>query len=372
MSRARFRDLGLTIGNFQPGEFNAITDVPEVTVGHSTVIRDEPRVARTGVTVVMPRGNSTRDDLVFAGYHSFNGCGEMTGIAWLEESGLLMSPLALTNTAQVGQVRDAITQYGVDRLGGRAYWLPVAGETYDGWLNDMAARSLTREDVYRAIDSAAGGPVAEGNVGGGTGMICHDFKGGIGTASRIVEAPSGRFTVGVLVQSNYGERELLRVDGVPVGREIGPDRVPLPWEAPPLGSSILVVLATDAPLLPGQCKQLAKRATVGLARTGGTGHAFSGDLFVAFATGNHLPAMAETPVEVKMMALGQMDLFFDAAAEAVEEAILNALTAAETMTGQSGRRVYALPLDELVKVMEKYGRGPKKGVKADQDISASK
>jgi D-aminopeptidase len=318
------------------------------------VIHDTPAVARTGVTVISPREGRIREDFVFAGYFSFNGCGEMSGVPWVEESGLLMSPVALTNTAQVGMVRDAITQYAIDHYGGAAYWLPVAAETYDGWLNDMSARSVTQEHVYQAIESAASGPVAEGNVGGGTGMICNDFKGGIGTSSRVAETESGRFTVGALVQANYGDREQLRVDGVPVGREIGPDRVPLPWKTPPLSSSILIVVATDAPLLPGQCKQLAKRATAGLARDGGTGHAFSGDLFLAFATGNHCPPTFRAPLEVKMMPLGQMDALFDATAEAVEEAILNALTAAETMTGYKGHVAYALPLDELQRIMARY------------------
>lgn len=382
MTRARVRDLGITIGAFSPGTHNAITDVPGVWVGHKTVIRDTPRAstqlrastessastelrasselrARTGVTVITAREGRIHEDYPFAGYFSFNGCGEMTGVPWIEESGLLTSPIALTNTAQVGLVRDAITRYALDHLGGRGgYWLPVAGETYDGWLNDLAAQPLTVQDVYDALDAAAAGPVAEGNVGGGTGMICHDFKGGIGTSSRVVETESGRYSVGALVQANYGDREHLRVDGVPVGRAIGRDVVPLPWEASPFSSSILVVLATDAPLLPLQCKRLARRATVGLARAGGTGHAFSGDLFLAFSTGNHYPPETEQPVEVRMLPLDQMDPLSDAAAEAVEESILNALTAAETMTGYQGHVAYALPLDKLKEVMASFRAAP--------------
>jgi D-aminopeptidase len=355
MTRARARDLGITIGRFSPGTHNAITDVAGVWVGHKTVIRDTPSVARTGVTVITAREGRLHEDYPFAGYFSFNGCGEMTGVPWIEESGLLASPIALTNTAQVGLVRDAITRYAVDHFGGSGgYWLPVAAETYDGWLNDLASYPLTVQDVYEALDSAASGPVAEGSVGGGTGMICHDFKAGIGTSSRVVETESGRYSVGALVQANYGDREFLRVDGVPVGREIGRDVVPLPWEAAPFSSSILVVLATDAPLLPVQCKRLARRATVGLARAGGTGHAFSGDLFLAFSTGNHCPPRAKQPVEVRMFPLGQMDPLFDAAADAVEESILNALTAAETMTGYQGHVAYALPLDKLKQAMANY------------------
>ena len=354
MPRARLRDLGITIGCLPIGQHNAITDVPGVTVGHSTLVYDEPRVARTGVTVIMSRGVSTHTDFAFAGYHTFNGCGDMTGLPWVEESGLLMSPVAITNTSQVGLVRDAIVEYGVTRLAGSAYWLPVVAETYDGWLNDTYAFHVTKEHVFAALDVAAAGSVTEGNVGGGTGMICHDFKGGIGTSSRLVDTPSGHYTVGALVQANYGERQALRVDGVPAGREIGFEVVPSPWEAPPTGGSIIAVLATDAPLLPGQCRALAQRATVGLARVGGSGHIFSGDIFLAFATGNHYPREAKAPVDIKVLPLGQLSPLYDAAAEAVEEAILNALTAAVTMTGFCRRTAQALPLDKLQEVMARY------------------
>jgi D-aminopeptidase len=354
MGRARLRDLGIVIGRFSPGQYNAITDVAGVTVGHRTVIHDEPRVARTGVTVVLPRGEETRHDALFAGWHTFNGCGEMTGLLWIEESGLLMSPIALTNTSQVGMVRDALTHYAVDRYSGGAYWLPVAAETWDGWLNDSQAFHLTNEDVYAALDAAASGPVAEGNVGGGTGMICHDFKGGIGTASRVFETPAGRHTIGALVQTNYGDRHLLHVDGVPVGREIGYDVTPSPWEQPPPSSSIIVILATDAPLLADQCKRLARRATVGLARTGGIGSAFSGDIFLAFSTANHHPRGGAAVMDVQMLSPEHITPLFEAAAEAVEEAILNALVAAETMTGLNGRTAYALPHDRLQAAMAKY------------------
>jgi D-aminopeptidase len=230
----------------------------------------------------------------------------------------------------------------------------VAAETWDGWLSDINAFHVTKEHAYAALATAQSGPVAEGNVGGGTGMICHEFKGGIGTASRIVECPSGRYTVGVLVQSNYGSRHLLRVDGIPVGREIHFGRVASPWVEPPKGGSIIVVIATDAPLLPVQCKRLARRATVGLARVGSVGDNGSGDIFLAFATGNHLPSNAAAPLDLKMLPHNHMGLFFEAVAEAVEEAILNALTAAETMSGWHGRTAYALPLDELQQVMAKY------------------
>jgi D-aminopeptidase len=357
MSRARLRDLGITIGRFPTGQHNAITDVSGVTVGHRTLVYDEPRVVRTGVTVVLPRGEGTHEESCLAAWHSFNGCGEMSGLLWIEESGLLMSPVALTDTSQVGLVRDAITHYAVDRYAGSAYWLPVAGETWDGWLNDSSAFPLQTSDVYAALDAAASGPVAEGNVGGGTGMICHDFKGGVGTSSRLVDAPSGRYTVGVLVQSNYGDRHLLRVDGVPVGREIGPDKVPLPWAEQPLSSSILIVIATDAPFVATQCKRLAQRATVGLARVGGIGASFSGDIFLAFSTGNRLSRLSRSdgdPLNLRIASPADMTPFFEATAEAVEESILNALVAAETMTGYRGHTAYALPHDELQRVMAMY------------------
>jgi D-aminopeptidase len=358
MTRARLRDSGITIGHFPTGPHNAITDVPGILVGHRTLIYDEPRVARTGVTIVVPREGRIRENFVFAGYHAFNGCGEMTGLLWVEESGLLGSPIAVTNTSQVGLVRDAISQYGVEYYAGAAYWLPVAGETYDGWLNDASAAHITKAHVYEALQSATGGPVAEGNVGGGTGMICHDFKGGIGTSSRRVDTPNGQFTLGALVQANHGWRHSLRVDGVPVGLEIGPDKVPSPWEAPPALGSIIIILATDAPLIPTQCKRLARRATVGLARTGGWGGNTSGDLFLAFATGNHISFGTEASHDIKMLPNMQMNPLFEATADAVEEAILNALTAAQTMTGFKGRTAYALPLDELQRVLAKYGRVP--------------
>jgi D-aminopeptidase len=354
MARARLRDLGIAIGSLPTGAHNAITDVPGLTVGHATVIRDDPRVVRTGVTVVLPRGSETHNDYTLAGWHTLNGCGEMTGLPWIDESGMLMSPVAITNTAQVGLVRDALVRYGNERHGGAGYWLPVVAETYDGWLNDMGAFALTEADLFQAMDGAAAGPVAEGNVGGGTGMICHDFKGGIGTSSRLVETKAGHFTVGALVQTNYGERKELRVDGVPVGREISADEVPTPWRTPPFSSSIIVVLATDAPLLSHQCRALAQRATVGLARTGGSGHVFSGDIFIAFSTGNHYRRDSRGVVPMGMFPIGHLNGLYDAAAEAVSEAILNALCAAETMTGQEGRIVYALPPDRLQQVMAEY------------------
>ena len=349
----RLRELGITIGTLPVGRYNAITDVPGVAVGYSTLVEDTPHVIRTGVTVIQPRGGATNRDRAFAGYHIFNGNGEMTGLPWLEESGLLTSAVALTNTHQVGLVRDSLIAYQ-SAQGLEGWLLPVVAETYDGHLSDSAAFPLKREHVFAAISNASSGPVAEGNVGGGAGMICHDFKGGTGTASRRVTAGDDAYTVGVLVQANYGRRDQLRVDGVPVGRAIGPDEVPAPVRE--RDGSIIVIVATDAPLIPGQCKRLARRATVGLARTGGHGHNSSGDIFLAFATGNHLPAGSGEPIPLTMLPQERLDPFFDAVAEATEEAILNALCAAETMGGYQGHTVHALPVERLQAILHNAGR----------------
>ena len=357
MNRARIRELGIKIGTYPTGPHNAITDVAGVLVGQVTVIHDEPTIARTGITVIAPREGAIGNDYAFAGFHRFNGCGEMTGTHWLEETGLLTSAIGLTNTHQVGMVRDALAEFSFTHAHFGAFYLPVVTETYDGWLNDMNALHLTKEQVFDAMSTIKGGAVDEGNVGGGTGMICHEFKGGIGTSSRLVETRSGNFTLGALVQTNYGDRGQLRVDGVPVGREIGTDQVPSPWQAPPQSSSIVVVIATDAPLLGDQCKRLAQRATSGLARVGGVGQNTSGDLFLAFATGHHIPAAADGPIPLSVMIPhNHLNPFFEATADAVEESILNALAAAETMTGCQGHIAYALPLDELQRVMKKYRR----------------
>lgn len=355
VTRVRLRDLGLTVGQLPVGVNNAITDVTGVRVGHSTVVHDTPSVVRTGVTAVWPGDGNIWERAVFAGYHSFNGNGEMTGTIWIEEQGLLASPICITNTHAVGVVRDAIIAYAVSRKAPQEWHLPVTAETYDGWLSDAESFPVTQEHVFAALDGAASGPVAEGNVGGGTGMICHAFKGGIGTASRVVTTAGARYTVGALVQANYGERALFRVDGVPVGREIGADVVPYHRDLAAPGGSIIVILATDAPLLPIQCKRLARRATTGLAWVGGIGSNGSGDIFLAFSTGNRVPRGTKI-VDMRMIAPDQITPLFQAAAEATEEAILNAMAAAETMTGYRGRTVHALPLDRLQDVMRKFGR----------------
>jgi D-aminopeptidase len=355
MNRARIRQLGIHPGVYPTGPYNAITDVPGVLVGQATVIQDEPEIARTGITVIIPHDGAIGNDYAFAGFHRFNGFGEITGIQWLEESGLLTSAIALTNTQQVGMVRDMMAEFSFSQDKTGPFYLPVVGETFDGWLNGYGSPHITREHIWAAMESAKSGPVDEGNVGGGTGMICHDFKGGIGTSSRVINLGKDPYTVGVLVQANYGDRRQLRVDGVPVGREIGYDQVPSPWDISPQAGSIIIIVATNAPLLGDQCKRLAQRATSGLARVGGIGHNSSGDLFLAFATGNHIPAHAEGKISLNgMIPPGLLNPLLDGVAEAVEESILNALVAAETMHGSNGHVAYAIPLDNLTRIMKDY------------------
>jgi D-aminopeptidase len=378
----RTRDLGIRIGLGRPGSLDAISDVPGVRVGHTTLIEgDGPLVVgrgpvRTGVTVIAPRGPEDSAEPVFAGCHRLNGNGELTGLEWVRESGMLTTPIAITNTHSVGVVRDALVAVSVEQAETRTGWwsLPVVGETYDGLLNDVNGFHVRPEHLRAALASARGGPVEEGAVGGGTGMVCHEFKGGIGTASRVVPDDRGGHTVGVLVQANHGKRGWLRVDGVPVGAEIGVDEVPSPYDdahasgpLPPPGSgSIIVIVATDAPLLPHQCERLAQRAGLGIARAGGTGGHTSGDLFIAFATGNRLPVEDEDRPSLlgyDVRAVGDVviDALFDATIEATEEAIINALLAAETMVGRDGITAHALPHDRLVEVMARYGRAPRAG-----------
>lgn len=371
--RPRARDLGVTIGSKATGRYNAITDVAGVRVGHVTLLEgDGPlRVGtgpvRTGVTVIVPHETVGRS-LLFAGCHRLNGNGELTGLEWVRESGLLSTPVALTNTHSVGVVRDALVSADVrSRPEGEVFWsLPVVGETWDGMLNDINGMHVRPEHVFSALEAAHSGPVREGNVGGGTGMICHEFKGGIGTASRVVEAGE-RYVVGVLVQANYGRRERLSVAGVPVGREIPVSDIPAPAAAgasPSGAGSIIIIVATDAPLLPHQCRRLAQRAGLGLARTGGVGENSSGDLFLAFSTGN-AGVVFEGGIEVQpesarlavtMLADPSLTPVYDGVVEATEEAIVNALVAAETMVGRDGITAYGLPHERLLAALAAYGR----------------
>ena len=353
-NRSRLRELGIRVGRLEPGPLNAISDIAGVEVGYTTLVEDKPAVLRTGVTAIWPGGRDILARPVFAGIHSFNGNGEMTGSHWIAEQGMLTTPIGITNTHSVGLVRDAIGAYLV-RHGGDAPWLlPVAAETYDGSLSDSERLPITLDHVFSALRSASGGAIAEGNVGGGTGMVCHEFKGGTGTASRVVEAGGARYTVGALVQANYGQRELLRVDGVPVGEAIGIAEVPSPRRKSSDTGSIIVVLATDAPLLPIQCQRLARRATTGLAWVGGLGANSSGDIFIAFSTANRIDPKAPTSA-VTMVSPDIMTTLFRAAAEATEEAILNALCKAETVAGFRAT-AHAIPLDRLQEVMRAQRR----------------
>jgi D-aminopeptidase len=364
--RARARELGIRIGRYETGRWNAITDVPGVRVGHTTLIEgDGPLVigkgpVRTGVTAIVPREGIAAEP-VFAGFHRLNGAGEMTGIAWVEESGLLTTPIGITNTHSVGVVRDALIAYDVAHWDGprtMPWRLPVVAETSDLWLNDMHGFHVKPEHVTAALERASDGPVAEGCVGGGTGMNCHEFKGGIGTSSRMLPPEQGGWTVGALVQANYGWREHLHIDGVPVGREIPLTEVPSPRGAPAGDGSIIIVVATDAPLLPHQCTRLAQRATIGLARVGGNGDNGSGDLFLAFSTGNRglAPRGVPDPVAVRMLPNDAISPLFAAVADATQEAIVNALCMATTMVGVDGRTSHALPLDRLQEAMRKHHR----------------
>ncbi len=362
----RGRDLGIPFEG-SPGPLNAITDVAGVEVGHVTLIEDLAggRKVRTGVTAILPRGKTDLKTPAFAGWFSLNGNGEMTGTAWLEESGLLDGPVMITNTHSVGTVRDAtiawrIRQGNPDRYG--YYWsLPVVAETWDGHLNDINGFHVKPEHAVQALDSAAGGPVAEGNVGGGTGMICHEFKCGIGTSSRRVTLGKRAATVGVLVQANYGLRETLKIAGVPVGRHLTKDRayqdqIPQRATAGDTGS-IIIVVATDAPLLPHQLERLAKRAGMGLARMGSYAGDGSGDIFVAFSTAN-AAALAHGSFPAATFAdNGLLDPLFEATVQATEEAIVNALVAARDMQGAGGHYAKAIPHAELMEVLARYGRG---------------
>ena len=361
--KPRARDLGVPFSG-TPGPLNAITDVAGVEVGHTTLISGEGALVRgkgpvrTGVTAILPKGRGFRDR-VFAGWYTLNGNGEMTGTTWLEEAGFLGSPILITNTHSVGIVRDAVIEWNVRRGGGGDYSgdvsLPVVAETWDGFLNDIDGFHVTKAHAFAALDSARGGPVAEGNVGGGTGMICHGFKGGIGTASRVLAKDDGGYTIGVLVQANYGSRTLLTIAGVPVGREIS-DLTPVSKEPDEDAGSIIVVLATDAPLLPHQLKRLARRIPLGIGLVGGRGGNTSGDIFVAFSTANPEGSKTAGLAALTMLPNERITPLFNATAEATEEAIVNALVAADTMTGVDGHTVYALPHDRLREVLRKYNR----------------
>jgi D-aminopeptidase len=369
-TKPRARDLGVPFDG-TPGPNNAITDVKGVEVGHTTLISGEGKLkigegpVRTGVTAVLPRGK-TSNDAVFGAWFTLNGNGEMTGTTWLEDSGLLDGPVMITNTHSVGVVRDAVIAWKVKRGESdmEGYWwsLPVVAETWDGWLNDINGFHVKPEDAFHALDSAHAGAVEEGNVGGGTGLVCNEFKGGIGTSSRVLDAKDGGYTVGVLVQCNYGRRPELRIAGVPVGKEI-PEHPAYEDETSSLRptpgldtGSIIIVIATDAPLIPTQLKRVARRAALGLGRDGSYSGDGSGDIFVAFSTANSGMASPKGIHDVKMLPNDSLDPVFLATVRATEEAVVNAMVAADTMTGVDGHTVIALPHDKLREVLKKYNR----------------
>ena len=363
----RARDLGIPFTGV-PGTNNTITDVAGVTVGHSTIIKGSGKKIlgkgpiRTGVTAVLPRGNKSLQDPVFAGWYSLNGNGEMTGTTWVEESGLLEGPIMITNTHSVGVVRDAVIKWRIDEgePDPSGYWwsLPVVAETYDGFLNDINGFHVKESHVFEALNTAKNGQVQEGNVGGGTGMMCHGFKGGIGTASRIFSIHENEYTLGVLVQANYGARKDLTIAGVPVGKEITDLKRERNSEKNfnEGDGSIIVVVATDAPLMSHQLKRLARRVPLGIARVGTVAHDGSGDIFIAFSTANNDDGFSSGIVQVEMVPNGLLNPVFEATVHATEEAIINAIIAAETMKGADDNLAYALPHDRLVQIMKKYNR----------------
>jgi L-aminopeptidase/D-esterase-like protein len=365
--KPRARDLGVPFPG-TPGLLNAITDVAGVEVGETTLISGSGKLTvgvgpvRTGVTAILPRGKDAPLNPVFAGWSTLNGNGEMTGTTWVDDSGLLWGPIMITNTHSVGVVRDAVIAWGKKRYAvdiGDRWSLPVVAETSDDWLNDMDGFHVKPEHAFAALDHAAGGPVPEGNVGGGTGMVCYQFKGGTGTASRRVQDPAAVYTLGVLVQANFGSRYQLTVAGVPVGREITEhpayEDIASRRTSGDVGS-IIVVIATDAPLLPHQLKRLARRSAIGMARTGAMASDASGDIFVAFSTANGNSGSPDGLPSIRMLPNERLTPLFEATAEATEEAIINALVAAETMTGANDRRAIALPHDRLVELLKKYNR----------------
>jgi L-aminopeptidase/D-esterase-like protein len=358
-TKPRARDLGVPFDG-TPGPNNAITDVKAVEVGHTTLISGEGKLVvskgpvRTGVTAIHPRGKNS-NDAVFAAWFTLNGNGEMTGTTWVDDSGFLNGPVMITNTHSVGVVRDAViawkVKHGSPDMEGYWWSLPVVAETWDGYLNDINGFHVTAEDAFHALDVAHSGPVEEGNVGGGTGMICNDFKGGIGTSSRVLDAKDGGYTVGVLVQCNYGSREQLRIAGINVGREIAEHTI---WQTDV--GSIIVVLATDAPLIPTQLKRIARKISLGLGRDGSYSGDGSGDIFIAFSTANPGAVSSKGLHQIAMLPNDSLNPIFLATVQATEEAVINAMVAAETMTGVNNHTVIALPHDRLREVLKRHNR----------------
>ena len=374
MTKARARDLGIPLPG-TPGKYNAITDVKGVEVGYCTVIKGKPEdykgpgspFARTGVTAILPRGKNR--SAVFGGRHNLNGNGEMTGTHWLDDSGFIHGPIMITNTNSVGVVRDTTTKWMLENkfyhpfvfegrpIEGVGYFYPIVAETWDGILNDTNGFHVTADHALEALNQAKSGPIAEGNVGGGTGMICHEFKGGTGTSSRVLSEENGGYTLGVLVQANHGWRDKFQICGVPLRDEFEPETLPVinTFAPKPGTGSIIVIVATDAPVLPWQLSKIAKRVSIGLGLVGAYGDNGSGDIFLAFSTANE-NAYSTNTTKIDFLSDEIIDPLYIATVEAVEEAILNALCAAETMEGRDHNKVQAFPHDKIVEILRKHGK----------------
>lgn len=354
--RLRAREMGIVIGELEPGPLNAITDVEGVCVGHATISKGEGKGAvRTGVTVILPNSGRIMEEKLYSAYFSLNGWGEMTGVASIEETGRLETPIFLTGTYNVGIVHSAAVAYLTERIPSKEnsrIVAPVVAECFDDFLSDTQKRQITEEDVFRAIKTAGSGPVEEGAVGGGTGMVSFGFKGGIGTSSRMVSLDGEKFVVGVLVMANTASRDQLRIDGAPVGKEIQGFEI-----EEGKTKSIILIAATTAPLLPFQLKKIAKRVALGLAQTGAISHTGSGDIILAFSTGNRIPALpAGSFHKIKSVSDFWISPLYQGTVEATQEAIINALTAAQTVVGKDGNTAYGLPLDQVKRIMKKYYR----------------
>jgi len=349
MKRKRFRELGFKIGKLKTGKYNAITDVKGVVVGHKTIIKED---VCSGLTVIMPNNGHLAGSHFPAGYYSFNGTGEFTGSHWLEETGTLVTPILFTGSHLLGLAHHylSLATRRIDKL--EPFSMGVVGETWDGWLSDLEKTTIDYQDLKEAILNADSGQIAEGNVGGGTGMICYEFKGGIGTSSRVVEFEGENYTIGAIVQTNMGRREDLKINNSKIGEHINQDEVPLPWQTAANDGSLLVTIATDAPLTAQQCKRISKRGSIAMSRTGAIGEGGSGDFFLTFSTANKYQYDAEKPYSIKMFPSEEVDLLFEGTIEAVEEAIVNSLSMARTIEGQKGRKAYQMPLAKVKKLLE--------------------
>lgn len=349
MKRKRFRELGFKIGKLKTGKFNAITDVKGVVVGHKTIIKKD---VSSGLTVIIPNNGQLAGSHYPAGFYSFNGTGEFTGSHWLEETGTLVTPIIFTGSHLLGLVHHylSLATRRIDKL--EPFSMGVVGETWDGWLSNLEKTRISYQDLKEAILKAESGQIAEGNVGGGTGMICYEFKGGIGTSSRVVEFDGENYTIGAIVQTNMGRREDLKINNLEIGKILNSDKVDLPWQTPANNGSLLVTIATDAPLTAQQCKRISKRGAIAMARTGAIGEGGSGDFFLTFSTANSYQYDAEKPYSIQMFPSEELDLIFEGAIEVVEEAIINSLCMAQTIEGQKERKAYQLPLSKLKDILE--------------------